>query len=511
MDVQTRAEREEGLLALPDDAVRLFGLLGLHPGADFSVESAAALDGRRVGPVLGLLEAFAGVGLIRRVVPGRYRIDEPLRAHAAVRARRSATQADDALVRPVCWYLHACDWLQYALAPCDAYDLEEEVPAGVTPKTFDTPQAALAWWEDERATIVSIVRLAAQAGLHGLAWRMSAVLRAVYAHRDAVTDWRQVAAVGAASAVADGDLAGQALTAESLGDLHARTCRPRDAESHHRHALEIYRRLGDRFGQARSVNALGLLALRRRRLREACMHFEDSSLIFAGLDGDDMAHWLAVTGTNEAEALIELDRAAEAAHLLGETVEVFDYFHDRHSQGNALFLLARAHRMQGDLISARASIDAALAIATTAAAVGNPIWRGSWLLELGQVQRAAGQSADALEAYQRAADLHRELGHRGGEAVALDAAAELHREQGRAEEAVTLHRAAEAVHRELGDRWHQGLSLVGMGKALATMQRLPQARTQWQHALTALAVFTDPPATKLFREIQVTLTYLRGR
>ncbi|GAA0964387.1 hypothetical protein GCM10009555_001440 [Acrocarpospora macrocephala] len=330
------------MLALPDDAARLFGLLGLHPGADFSLESAAALDGGRVGPVLSLLEAFDGVGLIRRVVPGRYRIDEPLRAHASVRARRSAAQADHALVRLVSWYLHTCDWVQAVLAPCDAYDLEEEVPAGVTPKTFDQPQAALAWWEAERATIVSVVRMAAQAGLHGLAWRMSVVLRAVYTHRNAVTDWREVAAIGAASAVADGDLAGQALAAESLGDLYARTCRLREAESHYRHALELYRCLGDRFGQARSVNALGLLCTRRRHLRDACAHFEDSSLIFAELD--DTAHWLAVTGTNEAEALIELDRAAEAAHILSGTVEVFDYFHDRHSQGHALFLLARAQR-----------------------------------------------------------------------------------------------------------------------------------------------------------------------
>ncbi|MEO3854772.1 tetratricopeptide repeat protein [Acrocarpospora sp. B8E8] len=496
-------------MALPDHAARLFGLLGLHPGADFSAESAAALDGRGVGPVLGLLKAFDGVGLVKRVVPGRYRIDEPLRAHAAVRARLSARQADDALVRLVSWYLHTCDWLQHTLAPCDAYDLEVEVPTGVTPKTFDQPQAALAWWETERATLVSIVRLAAQAGLHGLAWRMSAVLRAVYAHRNAFTDWREVAAIGAAAAVDDGDLAGQALAAESLGDLYAQTSRLREAESHYRYALELYRRVGDRFGQARSVNALGLLCLRRRHLREACAHFEDSSLIFAELD--DTAHWLAVTGANEAEALIELDRAAEAAHVLSEIVEVFDYFRDRRSQGNALFLLARAQRAQGDLISARASIDAAVAIATTAATVGNPIWRGSWLVELGQVQRAAGQRAEALETYQRAAEILREFGDRGGEALALAAAAEIHREQGRPEEAVTLHRAAEAVHRDLGDRWHQALSLVGMGKALASLQRLPQARTQWQLALAALAAFTDPSAMKLSREIQVTLTYLRGR
>ncbi|GAA1009406.1 hypothetical protein Aple_046270 [Acrocarpospora pleiomorpha] len=506
MDVQTRSVREEGFFALSDDAVRLFGLLGLHPGADFSAESAAALDGSRVGPILSLLESFHGVGLAKRVVPGRYRLDEPLRTHAAERAWPSARQADDALVRLVCWYLHTCDWVQDALAPCDAYDLEEEVPAGVTPKTFDTPRAAAAWWEAERATIVSIVRTAAQAGLHGLAWRMSAVLRAVYAQRNAFTDWQEVATIGAASAVADGDLTGQALAAESLGDLYAQTYRPREAESHHRHALVIYRRLGDRFGQARSVNALGLLALSRRHLREARMHFEDSSLIFAELD--DMAHGVAVTGTNEAETLIELDRAAEAAHILGEIAEVFDHFHDRSCQGHALFLLARAQRTQGDLVSARASIDAALAIATTT--VGNPTWRATRLLEFGHVQLAAGQPADALETYQHAAEIHHEFGERGGEALALAAAAETHRAQGRAAEAVSLHRAAEAVHRDLGDRWHQALSLVGMGKALASMQRLPQARTQWELALTDLAAFTDPAATKLSREIQVTLTYLRG-
>ncbi|WP_170322359.1 tetratricopeptide repeat protein [Acrocarpospora macrocephala] len=485
--------------------MRLFGLLALHPGAEFPLEAAASLAGEPLVPVRQQLEVLDRAGLITQAAPGRYRIPDAFRAPSAESARKNATEADHALARLVCWYLHTADWLGYVLTPCDAYDLETEVLPGVAPRPFDQPEPALAWWEAERATILSIVRTAAHAGLHGLAWRMSAVLRAVYAHRNAFDDWREVGAIGAASAVADGDLAGQALAAESLGDLCAQTCRLREAESHHRHALEIRRRLGDRYGQARSLNALGLLRLRQRRLREARTHFEDSSLIFAELD--DTAHWLAVSGANEAEALIELDRAAEAAHILGEIVEVFDHFHDRSCQGHALVLRARAQRAQGDLISARACIDAAVVIAATA---GNRMWRGSWLLEFGHVQRAAGQSAEALEAYRRAADLHCEFGDRSGEAVALAAAAETHREQGRAEEAVTLHRAAEAVHRDLGDRWHQGLSLVGMGKALASLQRLPQARTQWQHALTALAAFTDPPATKLRREIQVTLTYLQG-
>jgi uncharacterized protein HemY len=55
-----------------------------------------------------------------------------------------------------------------------------------------------------------------------------------------------------------------------------------------------------------------------------------------------------------------------------------------------------------DLTRARATIEQALTIAEEDE---NQVWQAHWLVELGAVQRAAGQPADALISYQRAASI----------------------------------------------------------------------------------------------------------
>ncbi|WP_214110445.1 tetratricopeptide repeat protein [Acrocarpospora catenulata] len=504
MEDQKDRERE-GESALPEGAARLFRLLGLHPGVEFSLESAAALAGERTGPVRQQLELLAKAGMITQTAPGRFLLPESFRTAAAEQARRDDSEADQARLRLVSWYLHTADWLGHTLTPYDSYDLKIEVPAGVRPLPFDQPEAALAWWGSERINLVSVVRVAAEAGVHGLAWRLAVTLRSVYAQRGVFADWESTATIAADSAVAEGDLAGQALTTENLAKLYAQTGRLEEARLSHRAALAIFGRLADRFGQARCHNALGLLALRHRQLRQARTHFQDSSAVFAELG---MTRWVAVARANTAEALIGLGGHTEAAQTLTKTAEVFAALGDRSSQGNALALLSRAQRAGGDLTAARTSIDAALAIAADAR---NPMWRGYGLLELGRLQRAAGQHEDALHSFQEAAAINRELGDRSREALALDGAGQTCQDQGHPEEALALHQAAEPAHRESGNHWHQAINLHSTATSLDSLGRSPQARTCWEQALTALNGFDDPLATQLRRQITLTLDRLRGR
>ncbi|MEO3861194.1 tetratricopeptide repeat protein [Acrocarpospora sp. B8E8] len=476
-------------------------MFSLLPGVAFAVETAAALAGVRAGMVSRALTTLAQAGLIVRTMPpGRFRLNEAFRSHVGD-ARTSGD--DEALVRLVSWYLHTCDWAQFTLAPSDAWDPKCDNPTEVTPKSFELPEEALRWWQEERVTIVSVVRAASEARLHGLVWRLAGVLWAIYAQWNAYEDWEEVAKIGVASAEADGDRAGQALALESLGELYVQTGRLEEGEASHLTALEIRRRQGDRFGEASSLNALGLLELRRRRFRTACARFDESTDIFVDLG---MPRWTAVAATNGAEAMIELGQTAEAAQVLSEMVEVFADEGDRSSEGKALALLSRALRSSGDLTDARARIDAALEIA---AAAGNPMWRGYWLLELGRVQGAAWQYPDALDSFERSFAIHRELGNRSREALALDGAGEVHLELQMYAEASQLYRMAEAVHREQGDRWPQALSLCGMARAQFAMKHFQESRISWEKALTALAVFNDPPASKLREEVIREVSYFR--
>jgi len=79
--------------SLPPAAARLFRLLGLHPGPDISVPTAAALAGISTAEAARLLETLAGIHLLEETAPGRYHLHDLLRAYAAERATTGETPA----------------------------------------------------------------------------------------------------------------------------------------------------------------------------------------------------------------------------------------------------------------------------------------------------------------------------------------------------------------------------------------------------------------------------------
>jgi DNA-binding SARP family transcriptional activator len=68
---------------LTDEAARLFRLLGLHPGPDVTVETAATLAGVSTAQAGRLLAELAGGHLINERAAGRYGLHDLLRAYAA--------------------------------------------------------------------------------------------------------------------------------------------------------------------------------------------------------------------------------------------------------------------------------------------------------------------------------------------------------------------------------------------------------------------------------------------
>ncbi|MGH3866660.1 MAG: tetratricopeptide repeat protein [Pseudonocardiaceae bacterium] len=131
----------------------------------------------------------------------------------------------------------------------------------------------------------------------------------------------------------------------------------------------------------------------------------------------------------------------------------------------------------------------------------NTVAEGFWLLEVARIERAMGQSADALISYQRSASIQRQLGDRSREAMALDGTGEAYREIGVPGEAAKFHRLAVATHRELGARWHLSTALANLAAALRETGNSDQARQHWEEASSILAEFDDPKATRMRNQL----------
>jgi hypothetical protein len=115
-----------------------------------------------------------------------------------------------------------------------------------------------------------------------------------------------------------------------------RTCWDNDVAFQHE-AVGACRQVGDRLGEARARNALGLLGLRRGYHSSARIEFEQSLRILADL-GDD--RWTPAVRMHVAECMIGVALYREAREFLAESLAVSRERGDAGSEAEALRLLS---------------------------------------------------------------------------------------------------------------------------------------------------------------------------
>ncbi|MDR7277452.1 ATP-binding protein [Catenuloplanes atrovinosus] len=478
--------------ALDEGAARLFRLLGLHPGAEFGPEAAAALAGVPITTARQRLDLLVGAHLIEQTEADRYQFHDLLRAYAADQCQEEPPAERDAALRRVLeWYLHTVDAAERLAGGLDLRVPLDRPAEPVPAPPFGDRSAAVRWERRERGTLLAAVRAAAgDPRTYDLAWLLAAVLRGFHMRENVLEDWFAAATLGLHAATALGDRRAEAELYDSLGVAHVHAHRLHDALACHTKALSRRRDLGDRLAHAVSLNALGLTALRARQLDAAVAHFADGIEIFGSL-GERV--WEATARANLGTAQYELGTLDDADASVRQALDTLRAAGDAQGEGNALRLLSAIHRAQGRIDDA---LTAGLAAVNLAAAHGNAHWQGYWLIELGAAQAAAGEHGDALGSYQHAATLHRRAGDRGREGIALIGAADTYHLMGRYGDAIRMYRGALAVLRTTGDAWQLARALDGLATALDATGEPERAGTARRQALDHLAAFTDPEARR---------------
>jgi len=114
-----------------------------------------------------------------------------------------------------------------------------------------------------------------------------------------------------------------------------RTYRDNDVAIQHE-AVAACRQVGDRLGEARARNALGLLCLRCGYHSSARIEFETSLQLLADL-GDD--RWAPVVRMHVAECMVGVALYRDAGEVLAESLAVFRERGDAGSEAEAQRLL----------------------------------------------------------------------------------------------------------------------------------------------------------------------------
>jgi DNA-binding SARP family transcriptional activator len=383
--------------ALTPEAARLFRLLGLHPGPDLSASAAASLAGTPRSALRRALAHLVRAHLLTERLPGRFALHDLLRLYAAELAEEHDSPAERtaALRRLANHYERTAARAQELLNPYHDDPMPPADPEpGVTVDELGTHEQAFAWFDQERAVLLAVIRRAAESpGARSRQlicslgpfleyqgdwqeWRVA--LEACRRNADPVDEARLVRLLGRVNvrlgrfAEAErflyealalycgmGDLVGQAQTHRDLCWHHDREGRHREALAHAEQSLELFRAAGHRSGEGRSLNAIGWFHI---ALGDYARGVADCS---AALDLQceiNDRYGQAETWDSLGYAFRHLDRAIEAVACYERSLALYRDFGDRYNEADSLAYLGDANLAAGDPRAAGAAWSRALAI-----------------------------------------------------------------------------------------------------------------------------------------------------
>ncbi|GAA2597873.1 hypothetical protein GCM10010435_91540 [Winogradskya consettensis] len=394
---------------LTPGAARLFRLLGLHPGPEMTVESAASLIAEPVVRTRLLLAELATASLLSEPLPGRFTFHDLLRAYAADRAYREeeVTAREAATRRMMDHFLHT------ALAADRVFARHRNpiaAPAPAPGALVEEPPGrdeAMTWFLAEHEVLLAAIDQAARTGNDAHVWHLAWSM-ATYLHRRALfQDWVTTQQTAMAAAVRLGDRDRQVRTHTELAGGYFNVGRVDEALDHLREAITLYGALGDAMGQAgANLNlAIVLGVVDRHREALAC---NEQALIFyrqAG-SGEHEAHALNAIGwchvqLGDYPLALRFSEESVALHLeLGDD--------DHSGLGAAWDTVGYAHHHLGNYDDALRCYAEALAAYRRAA---DPYNESEILTHIGDTHDAAGDRPKARDAWRRSLTILENLDH----------------------------------------------------------------------------------------------------
>ena len=383
----------------------MFRLLGLHPGPDIGLPAAASLAALTRRQCRVTLAELTRASLISEHSPGRFVVHDLLHAYAAELADAMPEAERQAAIRRMLdHYLHSSVTAALLLFQIDPPDRPPPPEPGTAPERPADRGEAYAWFDGERPVLLALIHQAGRRGYHVHAWRLASALREFFLRRACWQDLITTQQIALAAADKLGEPDKRAAAHRYLGATLSRMDRYQESQYQLRLAMELYRGLGDRLGEARIEYQLCLIPYRQGEWSEALAHARRSRL-------------LARACGRPADEAYALSTAGWCYGLLGQTRLALAYCE------RAL----RLHRQ-----------------------VGSGLGESLTLQILGCVRLRTGDHRGAVTLLRQAADVCRTTGDRYHLADMLDDLGDAHLASGNRESARDCWRQALATFEDLG-------------------------------------------------------------
>jgi tetratricopeptide (TPR) repeat protein/transcriptional regulator with XRE-family HTH domain len=459
---------------------RAYRLVGLHPGEDLDTYAVAALMDDTVAGAEQMVDRLLDAHLLQEPVPGRFRLHDLVRAHAAGRAARDETEQvrSEALARLFDYYARTTSLAVYAVYPDEG---RPEVPAAAIPSpTLPDKAAAIAWLDTELPNLLASAHHAARHGFPDHTLRLSAVLNRYVRAHGRYSDAEALLDQALAVARATGNRVGEVDALCGIGATYQLQGRHELADDTHMQALTLARAIGYRAGELGALLRLGNAHRMHSRLDLAAERY-GQALDIAREIGHESRElsvlnglgWVYFMQGRYEEAIGILEQALQSARVIGNwTVG-----------GEALFSLGHTHRQlrrhEQAITYFRQSLE-------TYGSAGNRSGELNALGGIGWGYRVQGDYARAAEVYQQMVELAQQIGSRNYQFEAFNGMGRLHLAAGCPREALACHGNALDLATELGQRADEARAHDGLAHAHRSLGARAQAREHWERALEIL-------------------------
>ncbi|MEV4635901.1 BTAD domain-containing putative transcriptional regulator [Actinoplanes sp. NPDC049548] len=474
-------------------AQSVFRLLGLHPAGRFGAPAVAALTGLALEDARDLLDDLVDVHLLEEPEPERYRLHDLVRQYAATLAEAlPVSERHAALAGLVDLHLYVGTRLAHQWEGGLAHeDFPTESPA--RPELVAHAAADSGWQEENRGSLMPLIRLAAAIEQPRRAWQLARVnWRFLYLH-GYFADVISTCAVGLEIAEASGDRRGVAVMHNYLASGYLQSGRVEEALTSVNAMLDHQVRTGSVAGEGRALgNRSGVLHY-LGRLAEASVDIKRAHRLMSGI-----GHLSAPVGMriDIALNLLALGRYAEALRhsriALQRIVETRG-----HKLSGALLAVGQARLNLGHLPQAERLARTALAAARR---LGIRTDESESFNLLGAVALAQDRPAVAVEHHLAALQVGREHGRLPRVAQYSNDLARALRVVGDVTGAIELHRQALDIARRSKYLHEEGKALSGLATCLAADDPAT-ARRYWTQALDIFTRMGVPEKDEVARQL----------
>jgi CHAT domain-containing protein/Tfp pilus assembly protein PilF len=274
-----------------------------------------------------------------------------------------------------------------------------------------------------------------------------------------------------------GNRSGEATSLNNIGLVYHSLGRKQEALSYYGLALQLYRFVRNRRGEAETLNNIGGVYDSLGQKQKAFDHY-GQALTLSRAVGDRIGE--ATTLSNMGSVLDDLGEKKKALDYYRQALPLSRSIGDRSGELATLSNIGGVYDDLGLKQLALAYYEQALTILL---AVGDRTGEATLLINIGGIFFSSGEKQTAFEYFIRALALKRAVGDRDGEASALTNIGSVYHSLGEKQKGLDYYKRALRIYRAVRDPSGEAATLMSVGFTYASIGEKHKALAYYQHAV----------------------------